>query len=353
MTSFNAQKSDIPVIDISIPSSETPHQILHAASTYGFLFIKNDNVIPQQDIDRMFDVSRNFFHSPISEKAPYSIHSETSGGKNRGWVGMQAESLNEHEKQGDPKEAFNMAEPTIEPPQPLPPILDASRDLITSFQTQCHALCNTILTHLAAALDIASSSGGAHWFAERHDQLKGTSGTIFRLLYYPPTKGSDSTSIRAGAHSDYGSLTLLFRKPTTSSQTNLSENGLELLTPSGSWSPVPINPSPSTLSNPPILVNIGDLLSFWTRGLLRSTVHRVVFNENENGRSAERYSMAYFCHPVDDAVLEGIPSTLVQEFEGEDEQRRKLGLGEGEGEVVLTARQHLDRRLRVTYGLKE
>ncbi len=28
---------------------------------------------------------------------------------------------------------------------------------------------------------------------------------------------------------------------------------------------------------PPILMNIGDLLSYWTNGLLRSTVHRVVF----------------------------------------------------------------------------
>ncbi len=60
--------------------------------------------------------------------------------------------------------------------------------------------------------------------------------------------------IRAGAHSDYGSLTLLFQRT--------SQSGLEILTNS-SWSSVPTNP-PGTErdSFPPILVNIGDVGSF-------------------------------------------------------------------------------------------
>jgi hypothetical protein len=47
--------SEIPVIDISHPSPETAQQVLDAASTHGFLFIKNDGVtIPPKDIDDMF-----------------------------------------------------------------------------------------------------------------------------------------------------------------------------------------------------------------------------------------------------------------------------------------------------------
>lgn len=115
---------------------------------------------------------------------------------------------------------------------------------------------------------------------------------------------------------------------------------------------MPVNPSPETLSHPPILVNIGDLLCYWTNGLLKSTVHRVTFEGGE-----ERYSMAYFCHPLDDVRLEAVPSALIDEFgrqgKGEAElrsQRRRLGLGD-EDQDVITAKDHLQRRLKVTYGI--
>ncbi|KAF2189043.1 Clavaminate synthase-like protein [Zopfia rhizophila CBS 207.26] len=340
----------IPVIDISSPSPEVAQQVLHAASTFGFLFIKNDGItIPPTDIDDMFELSRKFFKLPSESKAEYSINSSKSGGKNRGWVSMWAESLDpENQKQGDPKEAFNIAEPTPTL-QPFPPPLSASSELISRFQTACHTLCNRILTLLATALSIPESYGGSRWFAERHDQSKGPSGTIFRLLYYPSTtipKGGDD--VRAGAHSDYGSITLLFRLP--------GQAGLEILKDDGSWAPVPVNPSPTTLTHPPILVNIGDIFSFWTNGMLKSTVHRVTFGAGDGGMSEERYSIAYFCHPLDSAQLEPIPSKAIHEFKNEELERQTKKLGfesKDEGGEMLTAKQHLDRRLKVTYGLKD
>jgi ubiquinone/menaquinone biosynthesis C-methylase UbiE len=49
------QDAEIPVIDISSASLEVADEVLHAASTHGFLFIKNDGVtIPPEDIDEMF-----------------------------------------------------------------------------------------------------------------------------------------------------------------------------------------------------------------------------------------------------------------------------------------------------------
>ncbi|KAF2681585.1 Clavaminate synthase-like protein [Lentithecium fluviatile CBS 122367] len=349
--------SDIPVIDISSPSPDVAQQVLTAASTHGFLFIKNDGVtIPPADIDAMFQLSREFFHQPREEKAEYAIHSEKAGGINCGWVSMQGESLDpEGQKQGDPKEAFNISPPQAphNPLQPLPPTLASSSDLLSRFQTACRTLCLAILSLLGTALQIPDSEGGSTYFTTRHDPYLDPSGTIFRMLYYPRTVSTsrnengegDETSIRAGAHSDYGSLTLLFRLP--------GQPGLEILTTSQTWVPVPVNPSPSTLPEPPILVNIGDLLSFWTNGMLKSTVHRVTFCGGE-----ERYSMAYFCHPRDEVLLGAVPSKVIEGFgsKGEEElrgQRRRLGLdeaGEGKG-GVLTARQHLDRRLKVTYGL--
>ncbi|KAF2705856.1 Clavaminate synthase-like protein [Pleomassaria siparia CBS 279.74] len=362
--------SEIPVIDISSPSPEIAKQVLHAASTFGFLFIKNDGItIPPTDIDAMFELSKNLFKSSTEEKSEYAIHSEKAGGKNRGWVAMQGESLDpEGQKLGDPKEVFNIAPPAPDTPfQPLPPNLSSSSSLISKFQSSCHNLCQQILSLLAIGLEISDEE----YFTARHDETKGQVGSIFRLLYYPSSaplgddgdddddeeQGEDTkeTSVLAGAHSDYGTLTLLFRLP--------GQAGLELLPSStSSWTPVPVNPSPSVYAYPPILVNIGDLLSFWTSGLLKSTVHRVAFSNRPGEGRGERYSMAYFCHPLDDVLLESVPSKMVRDFAAKGEggvelerQRKRLGFGVDDKKAkdeTLTAREHLDRRLKVTYGLE-
>ena len=95
----------------------------------------------------------------------------------------------------------------------------------------------------------------------------------------------------------------------------------------------------------PILVNIGDLLDYWTNGLLKSTVHRVIFPKGEEGR--DRYSIAYFCHPIDEAELVAVPSELVR-----GRKRENGGSGSEEGGMVLTAKDHLNQRLAATYGIK-
>ena len=258
---------------------------------------------------------------------------------------MQGESLDPSgQKQGDPKEAFNIGPPNPAL-QPLPSPLQESSDLISRFQTTCHTLCTSLLSLLGTALQIPDPE----YFSTRHDQSRGPSGTIFRMLYYPKTlaQGVDGSepgtmSIRAGAHSDYGSITLLFRLP--------GQPGLELLTDNG-WIPVPVNPDEENLAHPPILVNIGDLLCYWTNGMLKSTVHRVTFEGGE-----ERYSMAYFCHPLDEARLDAVPSAVIEAFgdRGNAElrsQRKRLGLSEDGGDEVITAKGHLERRLKVTYGI--
>jgi isopenicillin N synthase-like dioxygenase len=55
MAATEQTPSAIPVIDISDLSQQVAQQVLEAASTHGFLYIKNDGVtIPPQDIDDMF-----------------------------------------------------------------------------------------------------------------------------------------------------------------------------------------------------------------------------------------------------------------------------------------------------------
>ncbi len=139
-------------------------------------------------------------------------------------------------------------------------------------------------------------------------------------------------------------MTLLFRLR--------GQAGLEILTRENTWAPVPVCP-PGTEDDdtPPVLVNIGDLLSYWTNGLLRSTVHRVVFaGGDEGGRLVEgetdtepRYSIAYFCHPVGTMPLEPVPSERVRAFSGAGSAKAAEGNPYAERKV-LTADEHLQMR---------
>jgi len=196
---------------------------------------------------------------------------------------------------------------------------------------------------------IDPKAGGREWFSSRHCSDKPGECTL-RLLHYPPLPpDSDyqpSVDVRAGAHSDYGSVTLLFQRP--------GQPGLEIIPPStlngerdysssAAWTPVPVYP-PGTENDPspPILVNIVDLLSHWTNNLLKSTVHRVVFPKGGKDGGEDRYSIAYFGHPTGSTVLEPIPSERVKRL-AEASGRAETGV------EAITAEEHLWSRLKATY----
>jgi isopenicillin N synthase-like dioxygenase len=103
-------------------------------------------------------------------------------------------------------------------------------------------------------------------------------------------------------------------------------------------------PSTENDPSPPILVNIGDLLSYWTNGYFKSTVHRVVFPHAGEGPEGgeDRYSIAFFGHPVGDCVLEAVPSEVVSRL------GRLSGVGP-ENNDAMTADEHLMSRLKATY----
>ncbi|OQO14863.1 hypothetical protein B0A48_00245 [Cryoendolithus antarcticus] len=336
MSAFSAA---IPIIDISSSNPNAPAQLLSAASTHGFVFVKNDGStgLTSQSIDHVFDLSKAFFAAPVEEKESVSIASNKAGA-NHGWLSQGVEKLDPAtQKRADVKEAFNLALPVANGtyPQAIPATLEPHIPLLIAFQESCHALCQRLLARFATALSIPPD-----WFTSRHDFSKGPSGTVFRLLYYPVLEAHEpDVDIRAGAHSDFGSLTLLFQRP--------GQPGLEIRTAGGEWTSVPVDPRTTSSASGkaeglPILVNIGDLLEDWTAGLLKSTVHRVVFPKE--GRGEDRYSIAYFCHPLDDARLEPVPSELVR-------RHAEVHGRTGRGERMVTAKDHLMERLRSTYSV--
>ncbi|PKS07956.1 hypothetical protein jhhlp_006568 [Lomentospora prolificans] len=344
------ETAPIPVIDLAAAGKsegEIAKELCDAAIEHGFIYIRSEGVdVSTESVARAFEISRELFlETPIEEREKCRILKN-----NRGWSGIRTETLDpKTHKAGDFKEAFNFGEFVGgKAQQVLPSTLVPHEDEICKFAESCHALAKRILYLLGVGLKVDPPD----FFSSAHQKEKGPSGTTLRFLHYPSLNGVDVSSddsIRAGAHSDYGSVTpqLLFRLP--------KQAGLQVLSPHSTWLPVPVQP-PSTASDaaPPILVNIGDLLSYWTNGLLRSTVHRVALPSSRDakdligvpegeGYDGDRYSIAFFVHPVGTAKLEAVPSEVV---------KRRVGDSKGpstEGAKVVTADEHLQMRLRASY----
>jgi isopenicillin N synthase-like dioxygenase len=134
-----------------------------------------------------------------------------------------------------------------------------------------------------------------------------------RLLHYPPQPDlSDTNQLGAGAHTDFGAITLLMQD---------AAGGLQVLNQAtGEWIDVPPN-------DEAYVVNVGDMLEMWTRGRYRSNVHRVV-----NRSGGHRYSVPFFfdgnveyrLRPLDGRVENGEEGVTVEEFMKERYQRTKV-----------------------------
>ena len=73
-----------------------------------------------------------------------------------------------------------------------------------------------------------------------------------------------------------------------------------------------------------------------TKGLLKSTVHRVV-TPNIRNKTEDRYSIAYFSHPCMDTKLDPTPSYRVSH-------------NEVKGEQLITASEYLKSKIEKAYG---
>merc|ERR1712224_745733 len=147
--------------------------------------------------------------------------------------------------------------------------------------------------------------------------------------------GAPGAGNRCKEHSDYGTITLLSTDGTP---------GLEIWDDAGIvWSPIPEVP-PGTL-----ILNAGSLLSSWTRGVIRATLHRVAGPASaRSGSSVEelaaaskkhRYSLAFFVDPDPGLELHDVDGHMTGSVA--DYIRLRCGMGEGvsyaPGEATRTA----------------
>ncbi|MEH2141751.1 isopenicillin N synthase family dioxygenase [Nostoc sp.] len=291
----------IPVIDLTaftngdtITRQTVIKQIYQACHEIGFMYLQNSG-ISKDLIRQVFTHSKYFFNLPLEVKQKQAWSDEFS---NTGYVGLERERLDPN-KPGDLKEAFNLN-------QQAAVDIDAS---IVAFYDSCTELANTVLQAFALALELPED-----FLIIRHNQQNHT----LRLLHYPPLQTPPKPAqVRAGEHSDYGSITLLFQDDV---------GGLEVQTASGEWIAAPAIPDT-------VIVNTGDLIQRWTNHVFCSTKHRVMI-PSDNRVKQSRYSIAFFCHPNDHTEIACLESC----------QKEQSPIY-----TPILAREYLLSRLQATY----
>ena len=281
----------------------TAEEVFHAFLTSGFLYLQNHG-IPQETVSKAFSKSEEFFRRSQDQKDSLSW---TTPDANRGYVKAGREKVTQI---SDPEEIAKLraSNPDIKesmeigregvPGQPnqWPDKIDEEGAEFTETMKSFHLLLKDL--HINVMRAIALGMGlDEHFF----DPFTDGGDNTLRLLHYPAVLKSvfknNPDQVRAGEHSDYGSITLLFQDNT---------GGLEVKSPRGTW--VRATPIPDS-----IVVNAGDLLSRWSNDEIRSTKHRVIQPPAREGDESDmypaRYSMAYFCNPNFDKYIEALPST--------------------------------------------
>ncbi|MFI9818814.1 isopenicillin N synthase family dioxygenase [Saccharothrix variisporea] len=143
------------------------------------------------------------------------------------------------------------------------------------------ALSEDVMRLFALALDLPETFFDAKF--DRHVSL------LLANFYYPQREVPPPGRIRRESHTDWGTLTILYQ------QDDLG--GLQVRTDTGEWRDLPAVPGS-------FVVNIGDLMAFWTGGRWASTVHRVV--NPERGDAASRISIPFFHLPNHDTSIEPV-----------------------------------------------
>ncbi|KAJ7683431.1 thymine dioxygenase [Mycena rosella] len=264
-------------------------KILASFKTTGFVYLLNHGIHPEQ-VAKMFKVSKDFFAQSMDVKklAPRP----PSGSHHRGYstLGLDNTELafGANERFDCGSEGENDMVNIWLPDGMLPGFRESCMD----FFAVCHEVTLNVLKALALGLGLDEN-----YFDQYHTAKDNT----MPLLYYPRWNlahfvAQGECPGRMPAHSDFGSVTLLF-------QDEVAGLEVEDLAVPGSFRPVP--PIPGAL-----IVNTGDLMARWTNNMIKSTYHRVCAPPGSpNGMVPERYSIPYFCCPDFDTIVDCIPGT--------------------------------------------
>lgn len=286
----------LPIIDISGLSSANiaDRKAVGAALRVacldkGFFYIKNHGV-SEDLISDVFSEAAAFFALPSEQKDEVN---KAKSPCNRGYETLQGQTL-EAGAPPDLKEGYYVG-PDHAPDDPRvlagmfnhganqwPPQRPNFKPVMQAYLNEMMALSARMMEGIALSLDLPEN----YFDGYNRDPM-----ATVRLLHYPPQPAQARPNQKgAGAHTDFGGLTLLRQDDV---------GGLQVWDQtSDGW--IHADPVPGTY-----VVNLGDMIARWTNDRYRSTVHRVV---NMSGR--ERYSVPFFYTGNYAHTVECIPTCL-------------------------------------------
>lgn len=283
--------------------------------------------IPQRDIDDAFALSKAFFDLPDEIKARTSHN-----GKNMGWEKMA--QIRPSTGTADQKESMQLQFARMEGMWPSEDDLPGFRERAEKFMAQVqewvfftrarvafvHPTSDMLALALFSRLSVRVMSCLAEGLGLPSDIFEkgtvdpgmGDSQSTLRLLHYHATEGKDfgPNFWRAGAHTDFDVLTMLFQRP--------GEGGLEVcpgrkavgdFAIGSVWTPVPAR-------GDIIVCNLGDQMMRWSDDALKSNFHRVKLPGPKDSQGP-RYSIAFFNQARSGTVIQGPLKKYPQIVRGE------------------------------------
>lgn len=271
---------------------EITEQLWSAATDIGFFQVVEHGIDSAQ-VRRAFAAAEKFFALPEEIKAQYPLKK----GYNSGWE--YKSQVRPSIGTPDQKESYQVTRPHMDDLWPTQDEVAGFRETILSFEAKCWELAMKLLSCFAVRLGFDQD-----FFTLAHDPSADSYQSTLRMLHYFAI-GEAADTWRAGAHTDFDCLTLLFQRD--------GQGGLQVCPgremDTQEWTP--IEPSDDAIT-----CNIGDMLMRWSDDLLPSNFHRVK-NPGPEEYQGARYSLAFFAQANRDAVIEG-PSGKYAPITAED-----------------------------------
>ena len=301
----------IDLSDFDARRVQIADELWAAATDVGFFQLVNHGIDLTQ-VQGAFDMAQRFFALPDGVKAQYPLQRAlNSGWESRAQVRPSTGTQ-------DQKESYQITLPHMAPLWPSEDELPGFRAAMLAFETQCWQVGMRVLSCFADKLGFE-----ADFFTHAHDPSSPTYQSTLRLLHYFPTDPSAASGLwRAGAHTDFDCLTLLFQRA--------GQGGLQLCPgkemEGQQWTS--IEPADDIIT-----CNIGDMLMRWSDDQLPSNFHRVR-NPLPHEYQGSRYSLAFFCQANRDVMIES-PSGKYAPISAEAYMRQRVAANFRAGQTAM------------------
>ncbi|MEL0167311.1 MAG: 2-oxoglutarate and iron-dependent oxygenase domain-containing protein [Pseudomonadaceae bacterium] len=280
---------EIPLIDLTDfenRRSEITDQLWQAATEVGFFQLVNHG-LDVKLVQSAFALSEAFFALPNEEKARFPLKK----GLNAGWEFMS--QVRPSTRTADQKESFQITLPHMDDLWPNQTVVPEFHRIMLDFEYRAWRLGMDVLSCFAERLGFARD-----FFTKAHDRSLPDYQSTLRLLHYlpMPEEDLDESLWRAGAHTDFDCLTMVFQKEGQGGLHVSPGKDAEGAGDNREWS--------SVIPRDDIITcNIGDMLMRWSDDQLKSTLHRVRMPKPGEYRGP-RYSMAFFCQANKEVMIE-------------------------------------------------